>query len=129
LCHNKLLDSAKSLVTNFQLKFAKSSEILLKICYFYDDKLKPIKLYNILTFRLALTFNEHGLKMPVLANTLFGPQIYFSKHFEQRNCSILRFLYDTVLDDLFHMVACFHTVAGRIRPADTLQIVVTLWPA
>jgi len=28
----KLLDSTKS-VTNFHLKFAKSSEILLKICY------------------------------------------------------------------------------------------------
>jgi len=30
----KLLDSTQSLVTNFQLKSAKSSEILLKICYF-----------------------------------------------------------------------------------------------
>jgi len=29
-CHKKLLDSAKSFVTNFQLKSAKSSEILLK---------------------------------------------------------------------------------------------------
>jgi len=33
----KLLDSAKSLVTKFQLKSAKSSEILLKVCYFCDD--------------------------------------------------------------------------------------------
>jgi len=32
-CHKKLLDSAKSLVTSFQLKSAESSEILLKICY------------------------------------------------------------------------------------------------
>jgi len=58
--------------------------------------------------------------MPVLANTRFGPQFYFSQHFEQRNCSLLRFLYDTVHDDLFHMVACFYTAGGRIRPADTL---------
>jgi len=29
-CHKKLLDSARSLVTNFQLKSAKSSEILFK---------------------------------------------------------------------------------------------------
>jgi len=90
--------------------------------------MKPIKLYNILNFRLALAFNEHGLKMPVLANTFFGQQLYFSKLFEQRNCSLLRFLYDTVLDDLFDMVAYFYTVAGRIGPADTLQIVVTVWP-
>jgi len=33
----KLLDSAKSLVTKFQLKSAKSSEILLKIRYFEHD--------------------------------------------------------------------------------------------
>jgi len=33
----KLLDSAKSLVTKFQLKSAKRSEILLKICYICDD--------------------------------------------------------------------------------------------
>ena len=30
LCHKKLLDSTQSLVTNFQVKSAKSSEILLK---------------------------------------------------------------------------------------------------
>jgi len=29
-----MLDSAEDLVTNFQLKCAKSSEILLKICHF-----------------------------------------------------------------------------------------------
>ena len=34
----KLLDSAKSLDTNFQLKTAKSSEILLKIRYLNMDK-------------------------------------------------------------------------------------------
>jgi len=33
----KLLDSAKSLVTKFQLKSAKSTEILLTIYYFCDD--------------------------------------------------------------------------------------------
>jgi len=30
----KLLDSTKSLVTNFQLKSAENSEIMLKTCYF-----------------------------------------------------------------------------------------------
>jgi len=34
--------------------------------------MKPIKLYNILIFRLALALNKHGLKMPALANKLFG---------------------------------------------------------
>jgi len=31
-CYKKLLDSTHSLVTNFQLKSAKSNEILLKLC-------------------------------------------------------------------------------------------------
>jgi len=53
-----------------------------------------MKLCNIFIFRLALALNKHGLKMPILANTLFGPQIYFSQHLEQRNCSLPRFLYD-----------------------------------
>jgi len=34
----KLLDFTKSLVTIFQLKSAKSSEILLKICYLKDEE-------------------------------------------------------------------------------------------
>jgi len=33
-----------------------------------------MKLYNRLNFLLALSLNKHGLKMPVLANTLFGPK-------------------------------------------------------
>jgi len=33
--------------------------------------------------------------MPILANALFGQQFSFSQHFEKRNCSLLRFLYDT----------------------------------
>jgi len=86
----KLLEFAKSLVTDFKLKSAKRSEILLKICYLIMIKKKPIKLYNLI-FRFALALTEHGLKMPVLTNTLFGPQFSFSHHFEQRNCSLLRF--------------------------------------
>jgi len=50
-----------------------------------------IKSYNILIFRPALALNEHGLKIPVLANTLFGPQFSISQHFEQRNCSLPQF--------------------------------------
>jgi len=49
----KLLKLAKSLVTDFKLKSAKSSEILLKICYFDMIKKKPSKLYNLI-FRFAL---------------------------------------------------------------------------
>ena len=51
---------------------------------------KPMKLYNLI-FRFALALSKHGLKMPVLANTLFGPQFFFSQHFEQCICSLLRF--------------------------------------
>jgi len=89
--HKKLLDSAKSLVTKFRLKSAKSSEILLKICYFCDNQNRLMKLYNILILCFSLALNEHGLKMTILANTLFGPQISFSQYFEQRNCSLSRF--------------------------------------
>jgi len=53
-----------------------------------------MKLCNILIFRFALALNEHGLKMPNLANTLFGPQLSFGQHFQQRNCSLPRLLHD-----------------------------------
>ena len=36
-CHEKLLDSAKNLVTNFQQTSGKNSDILPKICYFWGD--------------------------------------------------------------------------------------------
>jgi len=38
-----------------------------------------------------LALSKHGLKVPVLANTLFGPHFSFSQQFEQRNCSLHRF--------------------------------------
>jgi len=38
-----------------------------------------------LIFRLALALNKHGLEMPVLANTLFGPQFSFSQNFDFLN--------------------------------------------
>ena len=106
----KLLDEfTKSLATDFQLKSIQSSEILSKICFLNMIEKKPIKLYNLI-FRFALAFSKHRLKMPVLALTLFGPQFSFSQQFEQRKCSLLRFLYGTVLDDLFQIVACFYAV-------------------
>ena len=58
-------------------------------------KKKPIKFYDLI-IRFALALSKHALKMPVLANTLFGSQFSFSQYFEQRNCSLLRFfLYDS----------------------------------
>ena len=67
-CHKKLLNSTQSLVTHFQLKSAKSSEILLKNLLFLRWFKIPIKLHITFIFRLALSPspNEHGLKMPVL---------------------------------------------------------------
>ena len=41
-----------------------------------------LKLYNIQKFRLALALSKHGLKMPALANKLFGPQVSLSQHFD-----------------------------------------------
>jgi len=52
-------------------------------------------LHNVLIFCLALALNEHGLKVPVLANTLFSPHFSFSQHFEQWSCNLLCVLYDT----------------------------------
>jgi len=86
----KLLEFAKSLVTDFQLKSAKSSEILLKICYLNMIE-RNLSSYTNLIFRLAPALSKHALKMPVLTNTLFGQQFSFSQHFQQRNCSLLRF--------------------------------------
>jgi len=63
-----------------------------------------MKLCNILIFRLPLALNEHGLKMPILANKLFGRQISLSQHFEQRNCNVPRFfVWREVLD---HAATC-----------------------
>jgi len=75
-----------------------------------------MKLYNALIFRLALALNEHGLKMPILANTLFGPQISLSQHFEQRNCNVPRFLYDA---KFFTMQLCPtpDPIKGFVRPS------------
>jgi len=44
-----------------------------------------MKLYKIIIFRLALALNKHRLKLPVLANTLFGPQFSISQHFDFLN--------------------------------------------
>jgi len=41
-----------------------------------------MKLYNILIFRLAVALIGHGLKMPILATSLFGPQFFVSQHFD-----------------------------------------------
>jgi len=67
-----------------------------------------MKLCNIFIFGLAFALNEHGLKIPILTTPRFGPQFSFSQHFEQRNCSLPHFfVWHTVLDDLFQMLACF----------------------
>jgi len=46
--------------------------MLQSLLFLRCDKKKPMKLYNILIFRLALALNEHGMKMPVLTTKLFG---------------------------------------------------------
>jgi len=53
------------------------------------------KVIKYIIFHFTLALSKHGLKMPILATTLFGPKLSFSQYFEQRNCSLARFLYDT----------------------------------
>jgi len=69
-----------------------------------------MKLYNILIFRLVFVLNKHGMKMPVLPNTHFGPQFSISQHsfwlFEQRNLPRF-FVWHTVLDGHFQMLHVF----------------------
>jgi len=73
-----------------------------------------MKLCNILIFRLALALNKHGLKMPVLANTLFGLQFSISQHFDflsNVTVACLVFLYDTqFLTISYKWLHVFYTV-------------------
>jgi len=78
----KLLDSAKGLVTNSQLKSAKSSEILLKNLSFLTWLNETYKVIQNNIFHLALALNKHRLKTPVLLNTLFGPKFSISQYFD-----------------------------------------------
>jgi len=68
----------------------------------------------ILIFRLALALNKHELKMPVLANTRFGPQFSISQNFAFVSNITAAYLVFRVThssyDVLFQMVACFYTV-------------------
>jgi len=58
----KLLEFAKSLVTDFQLKSLKSSEILFKICNLNMIE-RNLSCYTNLIFHLAPVLSKHGLKM------------------------------------------------------------------
>jgi len=97
-CHRKLLDSAKSLVTNFQLKSAKSSEIPLKNMSF----LRWLKeTYEVMQHRSIEFLVLHSLAMSMGWKCRSWPPHFsaqrccFRQHTEQRNCSLPRFLYDT----------------------------------
>jgi len=86
-----------------------------------------MRLFNILIFRLALALNEQGLKMPILANTLFGPQIYFSQHCEQRNCSLPRFFeWRKVLDQLCPTRAQIKDLCGPVKVFAVAKVSYTL---
>jgi len=60
----------------------------------------------ILIFLLALALNEHGLKMPILTTTMFFQSTCWATELPLTSL----FVWRTVLDDLFQMVACFYTV-------------------
>jgi len=77
-----------------------------------------MKLCNIWIFRLALALSKHGLKMPVLANTLFGPKFFSVNNLSNVTAAYLVFLWNTVLDDRFQTIAWFHTVVSRTTLSD-----------
>ena len=86
MCFKKLLDSAKNLVTSFQLKSAWLWNSA-KTNYF----LRWVKSTQSYIINLSsCTFTAQGQKMFVLATTFFGPQI-FRRRFEQRKCNLLPF--------------------------------------
>ena len=81
-CHKKLLDSAESLVTNFQLKSAISSEVLLKNRSFLTWETYKVKQYTNFSpwirFLQACWTENAGLGQ----HTPFGPQFSISLYFD-----------------------------------------------
>jgi len=96
-CHKKLQDSAKRFVTNFQLYSAKSSEILLKNLSFLTWLKEANKLTQYTSFSSCTRSQQASAENAGLGQHTFRPTIFYRSTFwlfEQRNCSLPRFLYD-----------------------------------
>jgi len=119
----KLLEFAKSLVTDFQLKARKFC--LKSVIWTWLKETYKVMQFH---FSFCTRSQQAWVENDGLGQHTFRPTIFFSQHFEQRNCSLLRFfVWYTVLDDLFQMVACFYTVEqcsaiNNLNIASALQL-------
>ena len=111
----KLLEFAKSFVTDFQLKSSKSSEILLNVCYLNMIKKEPIKLYNLIfrlhSFSVSMGWNcrswpthfsaHNFLSVNILSNVTAAYFVFCITHRSWRSLSnSCTFLYSrTMLSD------------------------------
>jgi len=134
-CHKKLLDSPKGLVTNFQLKSTRSSEILFKNMSFLTWLKETYKVIQNNNFSSCAGSQLASAENAGLGQHTFRPTIFYQSTFwlfEQRNCSLPRFfVWHTVLDDLFQMVAYLYAVeqcstTNNLSIASALQPVVIL---
>ena len=99
-CHKKLLDSPKGLVTNFQLKSTRSSEILFKNMSFLTWLKETYKVIQNNNFSSCAGSQLASAENAGLGQHTFRPTIFYQSifwFFEQRNCSLPRFLYATQL--------------------------------
>jgi len=112
-CHRKLLDSAKNLVTNFRLKSAKSSEILLKNLVFlrWLKETYTVMQYTSINFSSCTHSQWAWAENADLDHHTFRPNDFVSVNILSNvTAPYLVFVWHTVFEDLCQMVACFHTV-------------------
>ena len=113
-CHRKLLDSAKSLVTNFQLKSAKSSEILLKNMLFLRSlkETHEVMQHKTISFSSCTRSQCARAENADLDHHTFRPNDFVSINILSNVTAayLAFFVWHTGFDGLFQMTACFHTV-------------------
>ena len=113
-CHKKLLDSAKSLVANFKLKSAKSSEVTLKNLLFLAWLKETEKIAQCINFLSCTCSQWTWAESAGLGQHTFQPTFFFQSAFWAMQLQLtLCFVWHTFLDDLFQMVACFYTVGDE----------------
>jgi len=108
-CHKKLPDSVKNLVASFQLKSAKSNEILPKYLLFLRWSKSTYKVaYQF--FVLQLHYHWSRAENDRLGHHTFWPTIFFHGRFEQRKCSLPPVGTTHSFNNLMQMAACVYTV-------------------
>jgi len=111
ICHmlsQKLLHSAESLVTNFQLKSAKSGEILFKNVLFLRRLKETYKVIQCIHFSTCTRSQSAWVENADLDQHTLRPTTFFQSTFWATQLQLTSFfVWHTVLDDLFQIVACF----------------------